>query len=227
MKQFSRYQFATAIAIIFHAVGLAGILFFNKDFFIGTTAFHLLLMCALIFYTQERINFGFILFFILCFIAGMCVEIVGTSTGMLFGNYSYGNVLGPGVKNVPFIIGINWFIIVYCCGIGMSTLFRRLAAKVGEETVYQHKFLKTASVVFDGATLAVFFDWILEPAAVKLGYWQWQDGDIPGFNYLSWFMVSALLLLFFQLLPFNKHNKFAVNLLLIQLMFFLILRTFL
>ncbi len=184
-------------------------------------------MTVLIFYTQDRVQTGFILFFSCCFAAGLAVEILGTSTGILFGDYSYGNVLGPGVKNVPLIIGINWFIIIYCCGISMSTLFRRLAVTVGEENINQNKFLKMASVVFDGATLAAFFDWIMEPVAVKLGYWHWKNDEIPFFNYISWFIVSALLLLLFQQFRFNKSNKFAVNLLLIQVMFFLILRTFL
>lgn len=202
-------------------------MFFDRDFFVKTTPVHLLLMTVLIFYTQDRVQTGFILFFSCCFAAGLAVEILGTSTGILFGDYSYGNVLGPGVKNVPLIIGINWFIIIYCCGISMSTLFRRLAVTVGEENINQNKFLKMASVVFDGATLAAFFDWIMEPVAVKLGYWHWKNDEIPFFNYISWFIVSALLLLLFQQFRFNKSNKFAVNLLLIQVMFFLILRTFL
>ena len=38
---------------------------------------------------------------------------------------------------------------------------------------------------------------------------------------------SVLLLFLFYACKFNKQNKFAVNLLLIQFLFFLILRTFL
>lgn len=157
----------------------------------------------------------------------MLVELLGTSTGMLFGQYSYGNNLGPHFNNVPFIIGINWFLIIYCCGISVSTVFRKLAASAGQEQVYHNKYLKLMSVVFDGATLAVFFDWVLEPAAVKLGYWNWLEPGIPLYNYLSWFLVSVVLLVFFQLLSFPRSNKFAVHLLLIQLMFFLIIRIFL
>jgi putative membrane protein len=82
------------------------------------------------------------------------------------------------------------------------------------------------AIVIDGALLATFFDWVMEPIAVKLGYWQWLgDGSIPLLNYLSWFGISALLMLLFRLLSFPKQNQFAVNLLLIQFMFFLILRT--
>jgi len=86
--------------------------------------------------------------------------------------------------------------------------------------------LKTFSVITDGATLAVIFDWLMEPVAIKLGFWKWQ-GDIPVYNYVCWFFISLLMLVLFRACKFNKQNKFAVNLLLIQLLFFLILRTFL
>jgi len=68
----------------------------------------------------------------------------------------------------------------------------------------------------------------MEPVAIKLGYWKWLgNGAIPMLNYISWFGVSAVLMLVFRLLSFEKTNQFAVNLLLIQFMFFLILRTIL
>lgn len=228
MKRYSRYQVATSVAVVFHAVGLAGMLFFPSAGFVSTTPFHLLLMAALLLYTQQKPGWAFLLFFLSCFVTGIVVEIVGTATGYLFGNYAYGKVLGPGFKNVPYIIGINWFIIIYCCGVAVHTLLSKFSEKLSEEMEQPVKKIKALSIVIDGATLAVAFDWLLEPVAVKLGYWSWLgDGEIPTFNYISWFVVSMLLLLVFHLLPFQKHNKFAIHLLLIQAMFFLLLRTFL
>jgi putative membrane protein len=74
--------------------------------------------------------------------------------------------------------------------------------------------------------LATLFDWFLEPAAVKLGYWTWLQGSIPIFNYVCWFIISALLMLVFQQSGFKKVNQFAVNLLFIQILFFFAIRTF-
>jgi putative membrane protein len=228
LKNFSKQDWATAIAILFHSIGLIGILGFNSDFIIRSTPLNLLLMFSLVIYTQEKKNIAFIIFIAACFITGMAVELIGTSTGWLFGEYSYGTSLGPGIKKVPFIIGVNWFIIMYCCGIAMNTLLSRLVEKLSEQTGQSSGKIKLLSVVIDGATLAVFFDWIMEPAAVKLGYWQWLgNGEIPLYNYICWFVVSMALLFIFHKLSFNKRNKFAVNLLLIQAMFFLLLRTFL
>lgn len=228
MKQLSRYQVATGIAILFHAVGLTGMLFFPGNDFVKTTPLHLLLMAALLLYTQKQFNLYTILFFLVCVAAGIGVEIIGTSTGYLFGEYQYGTVLGPGTRNVPYIIGINWFIIIYCCGVAVHSLLSSVSQKLSEEMERPVKQIKALSIIVDGATLAVVFDWLIEPVAVKLGYWTWLgNGQIPLYNYISWFVISMLLLLIFHLLPIQKQNKFAINLLLIQAMFFLLLRTFL
>lgn len=228
MKQLSRYQVATGIAILFHAVGLTGMLFFPGNDFVKTTPLHLLLMAALLLYTQKQFNLYTILFFLVCVAAGIGVEIIGTSTGYLFGEYQYGTVLGPSTRNVPYIIGINWFIIIYCCGVAVHSLLSSLSQKLSEEMERPVKQIKALSIIVDGATLAVVFDWLIEPVAVKLGYWTWLgNGHIPLYNYISWFVISMLLLLIFHLLPIQKQNKFAINLLLIQAMFFLLLRTFL
>ena len=48
-----------------------------------------------------------------------------------------------------------------------------------------------------------FFDIIMEPAAVELNYWLWQDSIIPFYNYFCWFLFgsifSFILLLNFKL----------------------------
>ena len=228
MNTFSKYQLATAIAILFHTIGFIGIVFFKSEAFIKTTPLNLLLMAGLLFYTQDKKNVSFYLFFIICFVVGIGVEIIGTSTGWLFGQYRYGTILGPAIKNVPLIIGVNWFIIIYCCGVSIHTMLAKLNVKLSEQTGKPSKAIQTLSVVVDGATLAVLSDWLIEPVAVKLGYWQWLgNGDIPLYNYVCWFAISIILLYIFQYLQFVRQNKFAVNLLLIQAMFFLLLRTFL
>lgn len=224
---YTKQQWATAVAVLFHTIGLVGILCFNSDWVIRSTPYNLLLMFALILWTQEEKNIFFFVFMITTVAAGIAVEILGVNTGVLFGEYMYGNVLGYKIKNVPLIIGVNWFVIIYCCGISIHSLLTAVVEKLAAEDAAPKKTIRALSVMVDGATLAVFFDWIMEPVAVKLGFWQWEGNDIPLFNYISWFAVSLLLLALFHFGKFSKRNKFAVHLLLIQAMFFLILRTFL
>ena len=226
-NQFSKYQIATAIAILFHAIGLTGILFFPRNFFINSTPFNLLLMFVLLVWTQGEKNTWFWIFLISCFITGVGVEMIGVNTGALFGNYEYGNVLGTQLKNVPLLIGVNWFIIIFCSGIAVNTLLMKMINSLPADASPRSTTLKALSVTVDGATLAVIFDWLIEPVAVKLNYWHWNgNGSIPLYNYICWFLVSILLLVVFHVCKFEKQNKFAVNLLLIQVMFFLVLRTF-
>jgi len=228
LKQLTKFQVATGVAIFFHFIGLTGILFFEKEFFIRATPFNLLLSFALLVWTHPGKNRYFAVFIILVFCIGFAVEVLGVNTGLLFGDYQYGTVLGPRWKAVPLVIGINWILVICCCGISTHTLITKAGASLPGGADGKMAGLKALSVIVDGATLAVLFDWLMEPVAVKLGFWTWNGGaDIPMYNYLCWFVISALLLTLFQFLRFQKQNKFAVNLLLIQGMFFLVLRTFL
>ena len=226
IKDFSKDQIATAIALLFHTIGLVGILVFKSDLIIRSTPINLLLSFALLIWTQKEKNRFFYLFVTLVFLVGFAAEVIGVNTGLLFGNYSYGNALGFKWQQVPLIIGANWVIIIYCCGISITTLLLKIIQPATNSLPQPSNTLKALSVITDSATLAVLFDWIMEPVAIKLGFWKW-DGEIPMYNYICWFVISLLLLALFHTCKFNKQNKFAVNLLLIQFLFFLILRTFL
>jgi bisanhydrobacterioruberin hydratase len=227
IKNFSKDQIATAIALLFHTIGLVGILIFKSDLIIQSTPVNLLLSFALLIWTQKEKNPAFWLFIATAFVIGFTVEVIGVNTGLLFGNYSYGNVLGFKWQQVPLMIGINWVIIIYCCGIGVTALLQSITRHANEHMPAPANTLKAISVITDGATLAVLFDWLMEPVAVKLNFWQWSENDIPVYNFICWFFISLVLLALFHLCKFDKRNKFAVNLLLIQFLFFLILRTFL
>ncbi len=221
----NKIQFATLIAIVFHSIGLIGILFFNRGLFIKASAINMILMLCLIFFTQNKINKSFLLFFVFTFLLGIILEIIGTKTGYLFGSYSYGNVLGPTIANVPIIIGVNWFIVIFCCGTAIQFFMNALLKRFAGAPI--NSFIKKLSLIVDAATMALIFDWLMEPVAIQLDYWKWnENGSIPIYNYVCWFIISACFLWIFQRLDFNKDNKFAVNLLMIQTMFFLILRTF-
>lgn len=222
----TKFQIATFIAILFHACGLVGIVYFKSQLFIDLTPLNLLISFLLIFWTQE-INVSFLIFILLAFLIGTAVEYIGINTNILFGKYVYGNSLGPKWNGVPWIIGVNWFIIIYCIGITMNMLHSRLSRRSLPTASQNNSKWSNLTVIIDGAILAVFFDWIIEPVAIRLGFWSWDNGIAPSFNYWCWFGISTFMLFIFQQLRFNKHNLFAVHLLLVQFMFFLLLRTFL
>lgn len=226
--KFSKVNIALFIALLFHVSGAIGILFTsNKTWFVENTPLNLCLMAALLFYTQEQINKAFFGFAIIAFVIGMITEMIGVNTGYLFGNYTYGSVMGYKVLGVPLLIGVQWFVTVYCCGIVMHQLHNWIENKYAAQGVILSPKIQTLSLVIDGALLATLFDFIMEPVAMQLGFWQWQNNQIPFFNYACWFGISLFLLFIFKLLPIQKHNHFALHLLIVQTLFFLILRAYL
>ena len=228
INRFSKYQIATGIAIFFHAIGLVGMMFTDNNFFVQSTPFNLLLSFFLLVWTHPEKNKSFYFFIGIVFIVGFLSEVVGVNTGLLFGDYHYSKILGIQLFQVPILIAVNWFIIIYCSGIGTHVLLNKVINRVAKDYNEPSLKLKAMSVIFDGASLAVLFDWLMEPVAIKLGFWTWGgDGSVPFYNYFCWLLISILLLTVFNFFNFRKENKFAVNLLLTQALFFLILRTFL
>lgn len=117
---------------------------------------------------ENKITKKHVVFFIVVFTIGMFTEIVGVNTGLLFGDYQYGMVLGPKLYGVPFLIGLNWFIIVVSSG----SIFSQFVGLVQEK--YRFRMTETTlaiAVVIGGATIATCFDYILEPVAIKLHFW--------------------------------------------------------
>ncbi|MGA0074937.1 MAG: carotenoid biosynthesis protein [Flavobacteriaceae bacterium] len=213
------------LALLFHGTGVLGILFTPyKDWFVSSTPLVLLFMFFLLANTQLKAIKNFLLSFAIAFVISMGTEIIGVNTGLLFGQYQYGPVLGPKILGVPWLIGLNWFVIVYCSG---SFMIHSLELMKSKFNIRVTATSSTAMVVLGGAAMATFFDFILEPVAVKLNFWTWNNGDIPLYNYLCWFLVSAVLLrINLQLKKFNAH-VFASSLLIIQVVFFLMLYLFL
>lgn len=236
MNTISRQRVATFIALAFYIPGFVAIVVFESRLVASLAPVMLLLSLVLIFWTQQFINRSFLFFCLLSFLIGFVAEFIGINTGILFGKYVYGDMLGPKWKGVPLIIGVQWLILTYCIGICMQMLHREIFAPdidLQGKTPLENKAIMQRSnnwlllsTVIDGGLLAVLFDWVLEPAAIKLGYWHWDGNQIPRSNFYSCWLVSVPLLLVFHYLPFKKQNIFALHLLLIMLMFFLLLNTF-
>ena len=223
----NKNNIALFTALLFHVCGAIGILVGPyKQWFINNTPLTLLVMALLLFITQPSKNKWFYFFAVIVFTAGISVELIGVHTGLLFGRYTYGSVLGLKLFGVPWLIGINWFSIIFCAGTIIYQLDEWVQKKLTGGVKFSSK-LQWVAFMADAALLTTLFDWVLEPVAIKLGFWQWQGNVIPGYNYLCWYGVSMVLLFVFKLLPFSKHNLFAIHLFTIQILFFLALKTFL
>jgi len=125
------------------------------------------------------------------------------------------------------LIGVNWFVIIFCVGVFMSTITNWIDDKYDELGIRIKPWVKQVSFLFDGALLATIIDFNIEPSATRLLFWQWKDGAPPTYNFFCWFVISVPLLWIFNKLNFAKDNQFAIHLLIIQALFFVALNIYL
>jgi putative membrane protein len=143
-------------------------------------------------------------------IAGFPLELAGVKTGVIFGAYEYGKILQPTIMNVPIAIGFAWLGMILSSAALSQLLFpSRLACK-------------PHAMALAIAFLMVIFDFFMEPAAMRLGYWSWRDGAVPLQNYLAWFVLGyvfsyiGLRLGLFR----QKQPAFATHVYFAQLVYF-------
>ena len=177
------------------------------DLFMHLVPIHLLLMLALVLWNHQSWNKNIFIFSAIVYVASFVIEMLGTNTGLIFGEYAYGKTLGFKLWNTPLLIGVNWFILVY----SMGCLLSRYRI---------HNSLLFACI---GATALVVLDMLIEPIAMRFDYWQWAGNKIPLQNYVAWWLVAFIFMLIFNRLHFNKQNIVAVSLLIIQFLFFILL----
>ncbi len=207
----SPFHWAIFLAVLVHFSGAIGIAFFNPSFFVPFTPVNLFLMLLLLILNEQPINLRFVQASLMAVVVGMTTEMIGVNTGLLFGNYSYGEVFGRKLFGVPVLIGINWFCIVYTA---------HVVARKFNGNLIKGKL----SIALFTAAIATSFDWVMEPVAMQLGFWNWNDGQIPIFNYASWFLISFAVSVAFGYMKIEANNKFAPYFLMIQGLFFLFLR---
>ncbi len=155
----------------------------------------------------------FLLWSLAVIFGSIIIEGIGVNTGLIFGQYAYGQNLPPYLSGVPLAIGFAWIGMI----LSSAAMAQRLFPKI-----YRSKFWATILLT---ALFMTIFDLFMEPAVIKLGYWQWLNGTIPFQNYLAWFVISALFVAagsktkIFQI----KLPSFALHAYLAQLIYFIMI----
>lgn len=167
--------------VVIYTVGIVGMLVeATRPIFIFLAPINIIGAIAIILLYHQNWNKRFILSSIIIFIGGFIIEWIGVKTGLIFGQYEYGQGLGFKLAGVPPIMGLNWFLLVY----GAGTVLSRISNK---------KWL----VALLGAGLMVVYDIFLEPAAIEFNFWKWTDDKVPMQNYLAWFISAFVFIYFF------------------------------
>lgn len=193
---------------IFYIVGLIGFIFPIHADFAKLTPFHLVLSLIVAISFHRGWSFPMLLFLWVCGVAGFFIEVVGTNTGWIFGEYHYGKTLGFQLWNTPLSMAINWILTAYTAGMSVQFLLDKA-----------HLITK----VIVAALLMVSLDVLIEPIAIRFDFWQWKDNIVPMQNYWGWFFSSLPLLLFFFLANGERQNKVAFGVFILQIIFFFLL----
>ena len=117
-----------------------------------------------------------------CVGIGFVAELIGSTTGLPFGNYDYTNALGLRAFGVPVVVPLAWAMfgwLAYLCARRVGGGWRGAAI---------------------GALVLVAWDLFLDPQMIRLGAWRWREtagpwlNAIPLVNSAGWFVVGLLMM---------------------------------
>jgi len=130
---------------------------------------------------------------VLLLVAGTAVliEAIGLATGFPYGEYRYGDLLGPRLLGVPFLVPLAWLMMAWPSRLLAARLARRPAARVAV-----------------AAALFAAWDVVLDPQMVQAGYWTWAHprpglpgiDTVPLTNLGGWLLAGLLLMTLLEVL---------------------------
>jgi len=211
--KFTKEKVTGILIPVFYTVGITGFLM-PFSFPVFTQLIPLVLVFSFIllavFHPRQESNSTAVFVFTGIFFSGLLIEIIGVNTGIVFGEYRYGENLGFKLFNTPLIIGLNWLILVYTT----SSIFERLSIPS------TYKILMASGCM-------LIYDIVLEQVAPTLGMWSWEGIKVPLKNYIAWFVIAVIFQLIFKVAGVKTENTISMNLFICQFLFFLILSVYL
>ena len=204
-------RFSVFFVWLINISGFFGVLSDQKEFFLSTSPFAILITFILLILNYDFKQKGFISALISIISIGFLVEFLGVNYDLFFGSYEYGDNLGYKIGGVPIIMSINWLVLIFLTG------------SFAEKIIPNSLPLK----VLFASLLMVFIDVFLEICAPKLDYWKFNDEIVPMSNYNSWFIISAICLYIYFRLIKDKEHTLSTNVLVIYFAFFGLLSVFL
>ena len=98
------------LLILFFNVFGSALLFFKpiNEIVLQLTPINLLGILVLFLWANADYSFKLFKTISIIYIIGILVEVLGVNLNIIFGDYYYGNSLGPKIYGTPLIIGVNW-----------------------------------------------------------------------------------------------------------------------
>jgi putative membrane protein len=207
IQQWTSFEWLSLLIVSMHLFGFVFMLWEpTAAFFVSLTPLNLLVSLGAMLFFHKNYTTGFTISCLLMWLGGFLVELAGVQTGVIFGHYAYGEVLGIKVWETPLMIGINWLLLIYA-----------ITAVIADKN---WPLWQKAILVGAGMTL---LDVLIEPFAIRFGLWHWFDAPVPLQNYLAWLITGSLMAALFLYMNTSlpAKNNMSVVVLVSQFLFFL------
>ncbi len=150
-------------------------------------------------------------FFLFSAVVSWIFEELGVLTGMVYGNYYYTAMLGPKLGEVPILIPLAWFMMIY-----PSFIIANLIAE-GKAIVHDTGMGTIIRLSLLSAMVMTAWDLLIDPVLSGPDYraWIWVDGGpyygVPAQNYVGWILTTFTIYFCFRLFekrfPVSGRNK--------------------
>jgi len=110
----------------------------------------------------------------------------------------------------PVVIGVNWLFLA------LSTY-----------GLVQYFTKKAIWLILLPPVLMTALDFLVEPVAMKLGFWSWENDIIPLQNYAMWFITSVIIHSIIWVFKPTINAKISFTIVGVQVLFFGVLSVFL
>lgn len=201
-----RERMIKILIIFFYVVGGIGMVFsFLSPIIIKLTPIVLIFsFILLMMFHNGKLNQLYLILFILIYFISFVIEVTGVNTGMIFGEYTYGDTLGFKIFNTPVIIGLNWLLLTYLTS-----------------SIVENYDIGNLSKIFIASILMVLYDFLLEKVAPILDMWRFNDSTIPINNYVSWLLIAIIFNTLIKIFRVEISNRLSATIFISQLIFFI------
>lgn len=126
-------------------------------------------------------------FFAISAVVSYGMEEIGVRTGVIYGAYHYSNLLGAKLGDVPVIIPLAWFMMIYPSWMVARALLH------GVDT---HSISGLTAQAVVAAWVMTAWDLAMDPRMAAGGTWVWENGGdyfgVPLRNYVGWLLTTFL-----------------------------------
>ncbi len=146
----------------------------------------------------------------LTFVVSFIMEYAGVKTGLIFGEYHYGDVLGPkALDTVPWLIPLSWFMFMYVSTISVDAAFGRSYTGWAAPLLF---------AMLDSIAMTAL-DILIDPIWVTRGTWVWTAVQnlpagsvfygIPAQNYFGWLLTTMMIFIPYRIVFFRGRSILA------------------